>query len=52
MTYKHLAARQAFKAYGKRYADYIERHTDELIAKGHDVGDRSLGEALSGNTSQ
>lgn len=49
MTYKYLAARQAFTSYGKRYADYIERHTAELEAKGYDVADRSLGEALQGN---
>ena len=48
--YKHLAARQAFQAYGKRYADYIEKHTDDLIAKGYDdVSGQSLGEALMGN---
>jgi len=49
MSYKYPAAQQAFKAYGKRYADYIEAHTDELVAKGHDVADRSLSEALAGN---
>ena len=47
--YKHLAAQQAFASDGKEYADYIERHTDELIAKGHDVSGRSLSEALAGN---
>lgn len=51
MTYKHIAARQAYQTYGRAYADYIERHTAELVAKGHDVGGRSLSEALAGNDS-
>jgi len=49
MSYKYPAAQQAFEAYGKSYADYIEAHTDKLVAKGYDVADRSLGEALAGN---
>lgn len=47
--YKFPAAQQAFAIYGKRYADYIEQHTQELVDKGFDVADRSLGEALAGN---
>lgn len=49
MTYRYRAAQQAYQAYGKAYADYIEQHTTELVAKGYDVADRSLGEALAGN---
>jgi hypothetical protein len=47
--YKYPAARQAHEAYGKNYADYIEAHTAELVAKGYDVAERNLGEALMGN---
>lgn len=47
--YRYLAAQQAHAIYGKDYADYIERHTAELVAKGYDVADQSLGEALAGN---
>lgn len=49
MTYRYRAARQAYLAYGAAYADYIEQHTADLVAKGHDVADRSLSEALAGN---
>ena len=48
-----VAARQALRAYGEKYAAYIERHTLELIEKGYlteEVGmTRTLGEALAGN---
>lgn len=47
--YQCRAAQQAFAWKGERYADYIEKHTAELVAKGYDVADRTLGEALSGN---
>jgi hypothetical protein len=47
--YKYPAAQQAYDYAGKDYADYIEAHTAELVSKGYDVGDRSLGEALAGN---
>lgn len=49
MNYRYPAAQQAYQAHGKVYADYIEQHTAELVAKGHDVADRSLSEALAGN---
>lgn len=47
--YRYRAAREAFRWKGARYADCIEEHTAELVAKGYDVADRSLGEALAGN---
>lgn len=47
--YQFLAAQQAFTLYGKSYADYIEEHTADLVARGYDVADRDLGQALSGN---
>ncbi len=50
--YRYPAAQQAYLLYGKNYADYIERHTGELVSKGHDVANRSLSEALAGNDSE
>ncbi|MCK0441057.1 hypothetical protein MUG78_16785 [Gordonia alkaliphila] len=47
--YRYLAAKQAFDWKGAKYADHIEAHTDELVAKGYDVAHQSLGEALAGN---
>lgn len=47
--YRFPAAQQAFDWKGEGYADYIEDHTAELVAKCHDVADRSLSEALAGN---
>lgn len=51
-TYRFRAAREAFEIAGKDYADYIERHTAELVAKGHlteTEAQRSLSEALIRN---
>ena len=50
-AYAYRAAREAFEWAGKLYADYIEAHTAELVARGHDVADQSLSEALEGNDS-
>lgn len=47
--YTYRAARDASKSYEKSYADYLDTHTAELVAKGYDVGDRDLGQALAGN---
>lgn len=51
--YRTQAARDAMRFSGKRYADYIERHTLEMIERGHLTEEeglgRSLGEALIGN---
>lgn len=53
MGYKFLASREAFEMYGKSYADYIERATQEHIEKGvYSVEyalTATLGERLAGN---
>lgn len=54
MQYTTLAARQAFKSHGERYANYIELHTLSLIADGKLPGDAinwTLGRRLQGNDS-
>lgn len=53
MGYKFLASQQAFEMYGKDYADYIERATQEHIDKGvyslEYALTASLGDRLAGN---
>ena len=48
--YTTLPGRQAFQMYGEDYADYIEEHELDLIARGYAMPGRSLGETL--NTGQ
>lgn len=48
-AFKYLAARQAVSYGGLEYAAGMERHIDELLAKGIDVRHENLGERLAGN---
>ncbi|UDL16707.1 hypothetical protein SEA_ATUIN_14 [Arthrobacter phage Atuin] len=50
-AYKYRAAQEAEESgYGdEAYWQMLDDHTDELLAKGYDVREQSLGEALAGN---
>ena len=45
-NYSTLPGKQAFQMYGESYADYVEEHELDLLARGYAMPGRSLGETL------